>query len=223
MSQDYTFVFSCRETAFVPALERLRDTLAPQGYAVGPALTRVEVRGDDFFLTECEVPSGGAKGWKTALRGFGEAPGVNLDFTSEALSFELTVAHFPYRHCAVLMSVPMHDCRRLFREEVFGPVLAVTSFETVAQAAALANDTPYGLAASVYTGSLRNAVRLAREIRAGVVTVNCFGEGDVTTPFGGYKESGFGGRDKSVFAHDQYTELKTIWIDVSDRPDELVR
>lgn len=117
MSQDYTFVFSCRETAFVPALERLRDTLAPQGYAVGPALTRVEVRGDDFFLTECEVPSGGAKGWKTALRGFGEAPGVNLDFTSEALSFELTVAHFPYRHCAVLMSVPMHDCRRLFREQ----------------------------------------------------------------------------------------------------------
>ena len=112
---------------------------------------------------------------------------------------------------------------RLFQEEVFGPVLAVTTFETLAQAVALANDTPYGLAASVYTGSLRNAIRLAREIRAGVVTVNCFGEGDVTTPFGGYKESGFGGRDKSIFAHDQYTELKTIWIDVSDRPDEFVR
>lgn len=112
---------------------------------------------------------------------------------------------------------------RLFREEVFGPVLAVTTFETLAEAVALANDTPYGLAASVYTGSLRNAIRLAREIRAGVVTVNCFGEGDVTTPFGGYKESGFGGRDKSIFAHDQYTELKTIWIDVSDRPDETVR
>ena len=112
---------------------------------------------------------------------------------------------------------------RLFQEEVFGPVLAVTTFETIAQAVALANDTPYGLAASVYTGSLRNAIRLSREIRAGVVTVNCFGEGDVTTPFGGYKESGFGGRDKSIFAHDQYTELKTIWIDVSDRPDEMVR
>ena len=65
---------------------------------------------------------------------------------------------------------------------------------------------------------------MAREIRAGVVTVNCFGEGDITTPFGGYKESGFGGRDKSAFAHDQYTELKTIWIDVSDRAvDESVR
>jgi gamma-glutamyl-gamma-aminobutyraldehyde dehydrogenase len=112
---------------------------------------------------------------------------------------------------------------RLFREEVFGPILAVTTFETLAEAVALANDTPYGLAASVYTSSLRNAIRLSREIRAGVVTVNCFGEGDVTTPFGGYKESGFGGRDKSIFAHDQYTELKTIWIDVSDRPDETVR
>lgn len=113
---------------------------------------------------------------------------------------------------------------RLFQEEVFGPVLAVTTFETAAQAIALANDTPYGLAASVFTGSLRNAIRISREIRAGVVTVNCFGEGDVTTPFGGYKESGFGGRDKSIFAHDQYTELKTIWIDVSDRSiDETVR
>ena len=95
----------------------------------------------------------------------------------------------------------------------------------MSEAIALANDTPYGLAASVYTGSLRQRrSRLSREIRAGTVTVNCFGEGDVTTPFGGFKESGFGGRDKSVFAHDQYTELKTIWIDVSDRSvDETIR
>ena len=104
----------------------------------------------------------------------------------------------------------------LFQEEIFGPVLAVTTFETIEEAIALANDTIYGLAASAYTGSLRNAVRLSREIRAGVVTVNCFGEGDVTTPFGGYKQSGFGGRDKSQWAHDQYTEIKTIWIDVSN-------
>lgn len=112
---------------------------------------------------------------------------------------------------------------RLFKEEIFGPILSVTGFTTLAQAVALANDTNYGLAASVYTGSLRKAIKLAREIRAGIVTVNCFGEGDATTPFGGYKESGFGGRDKSVFAHDNYCELKTIWIDVSDRSvDETV-
>ena len=104
---------------------------------------------------------------------------------------------------------------RLFIEEIFGPVLSVTSFSTLDEAIALANDTVYGLAASAYTGSLRNALRLSREIRAGVVTVNCFGEGDASTPFGGYKESGFGGRDKSIWAHDQYTELKTIWIDAS--------
>ncbi|MFA1646396.1 MAG: aldehyde dehydrogenase family protein, partial [Enterobacteriaceae bacterium] len=102
----------------------------------------------------------------------------------------------------------------LFREEIFGPVLCVTSFKNEAEAVALANDTPYGLAASVYTGKLNRAIRVSRAIRAGTVTVNCFGEGDATTPFGGYKQSGFGGRDKSVFALDQYTELKTIWIDV---------
>lgn len=105
----------------------------------------------------------------------------------------------------------------LFQEEIFGPILAVTSFTSVQEAITMANDTVYGLAASVYTGNLRTAVKLSREIRAGVVTVNCFGEGDASTPFGGYKQSGFGGRDKSVHAHDQYTELKTVWMDVSDR------
>ncbi|RFB79748.1 aldehyde dehydrogenase [Methylovirgula sp. 4M-Z18] len=113
---------------------------------------------------------------------------------------------------------------RLFQEEIFGPVLSVTTFNSLSEAIALANDTVYGLTASVYTGSFRHAIKLSREIRAGVVTVNCFGEGDATTPFGGYKESGFGGRDKSIWAHDQYTELKTIWIDVSDRSvEETVR
>ncbi|CAN7414202.1 aldehyde dehydrogenase [Pseudomonas umsongensis] len=105
---------------------------------------------------------------------------------------------------------------KLFQEEIFGPVLAVTTFTTLDEAIALANDSVYGLAASVYTDNLRNAIKLSREIRAGIVTVNCFGEGDASTPFGGYKESGFGGRDKSIWAHDQYTEIKTIWIDASE-------
>lgn len=104
---------------------------------------------------------------------------------------------------------------RLFQEEIFGPVLSVTTFNTLDEAIELANDTAYGLAASAYTGNLRNALKLSRGIRAGIVTVNCFGEGDASTPFGGYKESGFGGRDKSIWAHDQYTEIKTIWIDAS--------
>jgi gamma-glutamyl-gamma-aminobutyraldehyde dehydrogenase len=113
---------------------------------------------------------------------------------------------------------------RFFREEIFGPLLSVTTFTDFSEAIALANDTNYGLAASVYTVSVKRAIKAAREIRAGTITVNCFGEGDITTPFGGYKESGFGGRDKSIYAHDQYTELKTIWIDTSDRSvDETVR
>jgi gamma-glutamyl-gamma-aminobutyraldehyde dehydrogenase len=102
------------------------------------------------------------------------------------------------------------------REEIFGPVLAVIVVSNVDEAVRIANDTSYGLAASVFTGNVRRAHRVARAIRAGTVTVNCYGEGDITTPFGGYKQSGFGGRDNSIHAHDQYTELKTIWLDVSD-------
>ena len=65
-------------------------------------------------------------------------------------------------------------------------------------------------------------MRASRDIKAGTVTVNCFGEGDATTPFGGYKQSGFGGRDNGIHAHDQYTNLKTIWFDCSDtKQDEI--
>jgi gamma-glutamyl-gamma-aminobutyraldehyde dehydrogenase len=105
---------------------------------------------------------------------------------------------------------------RIAREEIFGPVLSVIEFETEAEAVALANDTPYGLAASLYTDDLNVAHRVARELRAGVVGVNAYAEGDMTTPFGGYKLSGFGGHDKSAHAHDQYTETKTIWIQLRD-------
>ncbi|MEM7208373.1 MAG: aldehyde dehydrogenase [Pseudomonadota bacterium] len=104
---------------------------------------------------------------------------------------------------------------RIAKEEVFGPVLAILTFETPEEAIALANDTEYGLAASVFTANNKTAHNAARQIRAGTVAVNCYGEGDVSTPFGGYKLSGFSGRDKSLAAHDQYCELKTIWIDLS--------
>jgi gamma-glutamyl-gamma-aminobutyraldehyde dehydrogenase len=101
------------------------------------------------------------------------------------------------------------------REEIFGPVVAVLPFANEAEAVALANQSTYGLAASIFTHDLDTAHRLAREVRAGTVTVNCYGEGDITTPFGGYKQSGFGGRDKGLEALDQYSELKTTWYALS--------
>jgi len=102
------------------------------------------------------------------------------------------------------------------RDEIFGPVLSVISVANTEAAVEAANDTCYGLQASVFTSHLKTAHRVSRAIQAGTVTVNCYGEGDITTPFGGYKMSGFGGRDNSLMAHDQYTETKTIWIDLGD-------
>lgn len=109
---------------------------------------------------------------------------------------------------------------KLAREEVFGPVLGVITVRSMDEAIAVANDTEYGLAASVFTANAKRALRAARAIRAGTVTVNCYGEGDITTPFGGYKQSGFGGRDNGLHAHDQYCEVKTIWVDLSDKSSE---
>jgi gamma-glutamyl-gamma-aminobutyraldehyde dehydrogenase len=98
------------------------------------------------------------------------------------------------------------------REEIFGPVVSVLSFDDVSEALSLANDTTYGLAATVWSRDIDVALRTARGIRAGTVAVNGYSEGDITTPFGGYRQSGFGGRDNGLEALEQYTETKTIWI-----------
>ncbi|RLK10875.1 aldehyde dehydrogenase [Ruegeria conchae] len=122
---------------------------------------------------------------------------------------------------ATVVEVPGNDAT-LAREEIFGPVLSVIEVSGFDEAISIANDTEYGLCASIFMANAKRAIRGARAIRAGTVTVNSFGEGDITTPFGGYKQSGFGGRDNSVHAHDQYTQLKTIWIDLTDDEDEAV-
>ncbi|WP_170444878.1 aldehyde dehydrogenase [Ruegeria arenilitoris] len=122
---------------------------------------------------------------------------------------------------ATVVEIPDNDAL-LAREEIFGPVLSVIEVAGFDEAIAMANDTPYGLCASLFTANAKRALRGARAIRAGTVTVNSFGEGDISTPFGGYKQSGFGGRDNGLHAHDQYTQLKTLWIDLSDDADEAV-
>ncbi|PRD37119.1 UNVERIFIED_CONTAM: puuC [Trichonephila clavipes] len=110
----------------------------------------------------------------------------------------------------------------LATEEIFGPILTVIPVGSFEEAIAVANETDYGLAASIFTANGKRALRGARMLRAGTVTVNSFGEGDITTPFGGYKQSGFGGRDNSIHAHDQYTQLKTIWLDLTDTSDSMI-
>jgi acyl-CoA reductase-like NAD-dependent aldehyde dehydrogenase len=103
---------------------------------------------------------------------------------------------------------------KIAREEIFGPVLAAISVRDAEEAVAIGNSVIYGLAAAVWTRDITRAHRIARALRAGVVYVNCYDADDITTPFGGFKQSGTG-RDKSLHAFDKYTELKTTWVDLS--------
>ncbi|WP_168789517.1 aldehyde dehydrogenase [Paraburkholderia aromaticivorans] len=100
------------------------------------------------------------------------------------------------------------------QEEIFGPVLSVIQFDTTADAIALANETQYGLAAGVWTRDINNAFHVSNALKAGVVWVNCFDKGDMSVPFGGVKQSGFG-RDKSLHALEKYTDLKSTWVHLS--------
>ncbi|WP_459618082.1 aldehyde dehydrogenase [Bordetella sp. 2513F-2] len=99
----------------------------------------------------------------------------------------------------------------IVREEIFGPVLAVTRFEHEDDAVAQANRSAYGLGSGLWTADLSRAHRVSRRLRAGLVWVNCYFDGDISVPFGGVKQSGFG-RDKSLHALDKYTSLKSTWI-----------
>lgn len=115
----------------------------------------------------------------------------------------------PYLDPTVLTDVSPDNV--VVREEIFGPVLTVQVVNDVDEAVRVAGDTPYGLAAAVWTSDLRTAHHVARTLRAGTVWVNCYEEGDMSVPFGGVKLSGFG-RDKSRHALDKFTDLKTTWI-----------
>jgi betaine-aldehyde dehydrogenase len=105
---------------------------------------------------------------------------------------------------------------QIAREEIFGPVLSVLSFETADEAVALANSTLYGLSAGVWTRDVDTAITLARRIRAGTVWVNTFLDGYPELPFGGYGQSGLG-RELGRFAVEDYTELKTVQLHLGPR------
>ena len=103
---------------------------------------------------------------------------------------------------------------KIAQEEIFGPVLSVITFKDVDEAITIANDSIFGLASAVWTTNLATAHKTARAIKAGTVWINNYDQADMTVPFGGYKQSGFG-RDKSIHALDKYTQLKTTWINLA--------
>ncbi|HVJ43387.1 MAG TPA: aldehyde dehydrogenase family protein, partial [Dongiaceae bacterium] len=102
---------------------------------------------------------------------------------------------------------------KIAQEEIFGPVLSTLTFKDYEDAIKIGNDTIYGLAAAVWTRDINKAFKTANALRAGVVWVNCFDNGHISSPFGGFKQSGFG-RDKSLHALEKYTELKATWIHI---------
>jgi gamma-glutamyl-gamma-aminobutyraldehyde dehydrogenase len=134
------------------------------------------------------------------------------DFTCNEAALEATVVPL------TIHDVALDDPKA--REEIFGPILSVIEVASTEHAIALANDTKYGLVAAVFTGATGQALRAARDVRAGAVTMKRRGEDDISTPFAGYKASGFGGRDNGLHARDQYTELKPIWVDLTDPADQ---
>lgn len=179
--------------AFVEALVKATAAMKPGNplhlsTQIGAVNSETQLAGNLGFVADATD-----EGWQVVLgggRALAETGGFYMDPT------------------IVTQVAPHH---RLFREEVFGPVLAVTPFDTEDEAIRLANATDYGLAAGVWTASLSRAHRMVRALRAGVVHVNTYGGSDVTVPLGGVKQSG-NGHDKSLHALDKYTDLKTAWI-----------
>ncbi|WP_371227348.1 aldehyde dehydrogenase [Roseovarius sp. 2305UL8-3] len=104
---------------------------------------------------------------------------------------------------------------KIAREEIFGPVLGIMPMQSAEDALAVASDTEYGLHATVFTQDIDRALHMARALPCGTVSVNGFSEGDIKTPFGGYKQSGSLARDNGTEALEQYMQTKTIWIQSS--------
>ena len=139
----------------------------------------------------------------------GRKEGAKLVFGGDA------AAQFPNgAYVNPTLFVDVRNDMTIAKQEIFGPVASVIPFEGVDEAIRIANDTIYGLAAGIWTRDLDQAHRLIRNVEAGVIWVNCFDEGDMTQPFGGYKQSG-NARDKCMDSLLAYTQQKSAWIKLS--------
>jgi acyl-CoA reductase-like NAD-dependent aldehyde dehydrogenase len=141
----------------------------------------------------------------------GRDEGAELVFGGEAPTGE------PFDSGAYLMPTIFDGCRtdmRIVREEIFGPVVAIIPFADEAEAVRLANDTPYGLSGSVWSRDIGKAIRVAKGVKAGVLSVNSNSSVHTEAPFGGYKMSGMG-RELGMHALDLFTEVKNVFVDLT--------
>ena len=106
---------------------------------------------------------------------------------------------------------------RIAQEEIFGPVVSVISFENEDDLIKQANETIYGLSAGIWTSNITRAHRFAKEIKAGVIWINTYNMFNAASPFGGYKQSGYG-REMGKHALEMYTNVKSVWVDLSGKP-----
>jgi len=139
--------------------------------------------------------------------GIGEEEGASLMFGGAQVMQETGGCYFE-----PTIFDGVNNDMRIAREEIFGPVLSVIGFKDAAEAVAIANDSIYGLAGAVWSNDINTAHKVAKAVRVGTMGINNYFGGDITVPFGGFKQSG-NGRDKSMHAFDDYTELKTTWIE----------
>ena len=181
--------FVRRFTARAAQAYRPGDPLDP-ATTLGPLASQAQLRN-----VQARMARGVAEGAQLLM---GESPGAAL-----AAGAYLGPALF----------VGANNRMSIAQDEIFGPVATVVPFSSDEEALALANDSAYGLAASVWTRDLNKAHKFVRELEAGVVWVNCFGDGDMTQPFGGYKQSG-NSRDKHMASLLSYTQSKSAWFQI---------
>ncbi|MBU3739731.1 MAG: aldehyde dehydrogenase [Rhodoferax sp.] len=186
--RDIHDAFVARFTSRAPQLYRPGDPLDP-ATTLGPLVSQAH----RLKVQRC-IERGIAEGARAVVMG-------------EALSGHLEQGAF----LAPTLFVDADNRMSIAQDEIFGPVATVIPFTNDDEAIALANDSIYGLAASVWTRDLNRSHRFVRDLEAGVVWVNCFGDGDMTQPFGGYKQSG-NSRDKHMMSLMSYTQTKSAWM-----------